>query len=171
VAELLGPFGEFDIQTRNAFSSGATASPVEGFLKSFPRTASLLSTGGLFPSFWLALSSCLQVVERDLIMGGVVGFHIFELQLPRYDDVAGVPAGVDDSAEVARGGVVEVASPPLVHLTRVGPAFGALHVDELTTFLLDVICIFYLDVVWEVHTHCYVHVFIEWIKEVVVVVV
>jgi hypothetical protein len=137
VAELLGPFGEFDIQTRNAFSSGATASPVEGFLKSFPRTESLLSTGGLFPSFWLALSSCLQVVERDLIMGGVV----------------------------------EVASPPLVHLTRVGPAFGALHVDELTTFLLDVICIFYLDVVWEVHTHCYVHVFIEWIKEVVVVVV
>jgi hypothetical protein len=50
------------------------------------------------------------------------------------------------------------------------PAFNALRIDELTAFLLDVICLFYLDVIWEFNTHCYIHVFDKWIKEVVVVV-
>jgi hypothetical protein len=58
------------------------ALPVEGFLESFLGTECLLSTGGLFPSFLLALPSCLQVVERDLIVVGVVGFHFFALLLP-----------------------------------------------------------------------------------------
>jgi hypothetical protein len=84
---------------------------VEGFLESFLRTNSFLSTSGLFPSFWLALPSCLQVVERELIVGGVVDFHFFALLLPGNDDIAGVLASVDDSAEVACGGVVEVAAP------------------------------------------------------------
>jgi hypothetical protein len=71
------------------------------------------------------------------------------------------------------GGVVEVASPspPLVHLSRVVPVFGALLIDELMAFLPDVICIFYLDVIKEFQTHCYIHIFVDWIKEVVVVVV
>jgi hypothetical protein len=38
---------------------------------------------GLFPSFWLALSSCVQVVEREFIVSGAVGF----------------PTNVDDCAE------------------------------------------------------------------------
>jgi hypothetical protein len=147
------------------------ASPVEGFLESFLRAESLLSTGGLFPSFWLALSSCLQVVERDLILGGVVGFHFFALLLPGNDDIASVPTNIDDGAKVARGGVVEVAFPPLVRLYLTVPAFGVLRIDELMAFIVDVICIFYLDVVWEFNTHCYVHIFVEWIKEVVIVVV
>jgi hypothetical protein len=120
----------------------------------------------LFPSFWLALPSCLQVVERELIVGGAVGFHFFTLLLPRNDDIAGIPTSVDDSAEVARGGVVEVAAPLLVHLDRVLPAFDAFRIDEPTAF-----CVFYLNVVWEFTIHCCVLVFVEWIKEVVVVVI
>jgi hypothetical protein len=64
--------------------------------------------GGLFPSFWLALSSSLQVVGRELIAGGAVGFHFFTLLLPGNDDIAGIPASVDDGVKVARGGVVKV---------------------------------------------------------------
>jgi hypothetical protein len=106
-------------------------SPMEGFLESFLRTESLLSMGGLFPSFWLALPSCLQVVERDLIVGGAVGFHFFALLLPGNGDIASVPANVDDGAKVARGGVVEVASPLLVRLDCAVPAFGALRLMSL----------------------------------------
>jgi hypothetical protein len=51
------------------------------------------------------------------------------------------------------------------------PAFNTLRIDHLIAFLLDVICIFYLDVIWEFNTRCCVHIFIEWIKEVVIVVV
>jgi hypothetical protein len=49
------------------------ALPMEGFLESFLRIESLPSTGGLFPSFWLALPSCLQVVVRELIVGIPLG--------------------------------------------------------------------------------------------------
>jgi hypothetical protein len=77
----------------------------------------------------------------------------------------------DDGVKVACGAVVRVATPPLVRPDRAVPVFGALRIDELATFLLDAICIFYLDVVWEVNTHCYIHIFVEWIKEVVVVVI
>jgi hypothetical protein len=79
----------------------------------------------------------------------------------------GAPASVD-KVKVARGGVLEVAAPLLVRLDRAVPAFGALHIDEPTTFLLDVVCVFYLDVVWGFTIHCYVHVFVEWINEVVI---
>jgi hypothetical protein len=54
----------------------------------------------LFPCFWLALSSYTQVVKGDVIVGGAIGLHLVALLLPGDDDVAGVPAGVDDSAEV-----------------------------------------------------------------------
>jgi hypothetical protein len=71
------------------------ASPVEGFLESFLRTESLLYTGGLFPSFLLALPSYLQVVERNMIVGGAIGLHLVALLLPGDDDVVGILAGVD----------------------------------------------------------------------------
>jgi hypothetical protein len=83
------------------------ALPVEGFLESFLRTGSLPSTGGLFSSFWLELPSSLQVVERELIAGGAVGFHFFTFLLPGSDDIAGIPASVDDGMKVpwrSRGG-------------------------------------------------------------------
>jgi hypothetical protein len=115
------------------------ASFVEGFLKSFFQTESVLSAGGLFPSIWLALPSCLQVVEREFIVGGAVGFHFFALLLPGNDDIASVRASVDDGAKVAYGGVVEVAAPLLVRLDGAVPAFGALGIDEPMAFLLDVI--------------------------------
>jgi hypothetical protein len=54
-------------------------------------------------------------------MGGAVGFHVFAFLLPGNDDIAGVPANVDDGAKVVRGGVVEVASPPLVRLDHAVP--------------------------------------------------
>jgi hypothetical protein len=79
-------------------------------------------------------------------VGGAVGFHFFVLLLPGNDDIAGVPANVDDGTKIARVGIVEVATPLLVHLDRAVPALGALRIDEPTAFLLDVICVFYLDV-------------------------
>jgi hypothetical protein len=106
-----------------------------------------------------------------LIVGGAVGFHFFALLLPSNNDIGGVSASVDDSAEVASGGVIEVAAPLLVRPDCAVLAFGALRIDEPTAFLLDVICIFYLDVAWEFTIHCYVHIFIEWIKDVVIIVV
>jgi hypothetical protein len=93
----------------------------------------------------LALQVFFLRVERDLIVGVALGFHFFTLLLPGNDDIASVSANIDDGAKVARGGVVEVASPPLVHLNRAVPTFGALRIDEFTAFLLDVICIFYLE--------------------------
>ncbi|RLM64679.1 hypothetical protein C2845_PM16G02110 [Panicum miliaceum] len=112
-----------------------------------------------------------MVVERELIAGGAVGFHFFALLLPGNDDIAGVPTSVDDGAKVARGGVMEVAAPLLIRLDRAMLALGALCIDEPTVFLLDVICVFCLDAGWGYTVHCCVHVFVEWIKEVVVVVV
>jgi hypothetical protein len=100
----------------------------------------------LFLDFWLALPSCLQVVERELIAGGAIGFHFYSLLLPGNDDITGIPASVDDGVKVARGGVVEVAAPMLVRLDRAVPALGALRIDEPTAFLLDISCVFYLDV-------------------------
>jgi hypothetical protein len=138
------------------------ALPVEGCLESFLQIESLLSASGLFPSFWLALPSCLQVVERELIACGAVGFHFFMLLLRGNDDIAGVPTKIDDGMNVACGGVVEVATPLLVRLDRA---------EEPTAFLLDVICIFCLDAGWGYTVHCCIHVFIEWIKEVVIIVV
>jgi hypothetical protein len=102
---------------------------------------------GLFPNIWLVLLSCLQVVERELIVSGAVGFHFFTLLLPGNDDIADIPASVDDGVKVACGGVVEVAAPLLVCLDRAVPMFGTLRIDEPTTFLLDAICVFYLNVV------------------------
>jgi hypothetical protein len=81
-----------------------------------------------------------------LIAGGAVGFHFFALLLPGNDDIAGVPTSVDDGTEVAHGGVVEVTAPLLVRLDGAVPALGTLHIDEPAAFLLDVICIFHLDV-------------------------
>jgi hypothetical protein len=66
---------------------------------------------------------------------------------------------------------MEVATPLLVRLDYAVPAFGVLRIDEPTVFLLDVICVFYLDVVCGFVIHCYVHVFIQWINEVVIVVI
>jgi hypothetical protein len=92
----------------------------------------------------LALPSCLQVVERDMTVGGAIGLHLIALLLPGDGDIAGIPTGIDDGAEVTCRGVVEVASPPLVRLDCAVPAFSKLRIDEFTMFLLDVICIFYL---------------------------
>jgi hypothetical protein len=49
-----------------------------------------------------------------MIVGRAVGLHHIVLLLPGDDDVVGVLAGVDDSAEVACGAVVEVARLVLV---------------------------------------------------------
>jgi hypothetical protein len=61
----------------------------------------LFSIGGLFPGFWLALSSSLQAVERVLIAGGAVGYQLFALLLPGNNYIAGVPASIDDGTKVA----------------------------------------------------------------------
>jgi hypothetical protein len=100
----------------------------------------------LLPGFWLALPSSLQVVERVLVAGGAVGFHFFALLPPGSDDIAGVLASIDDGTKVAHGGVVEVTAPLLVRLDGAVPALGTLRIDEPMVFLLDVICVFHLDV-------------------------
>jgi hypothetical protein len=100
----------------------------------------------LFPSFWLVLLSSLQVIERELIAGGAVGFHFFTLLLPGNDDMVGVSGSIDDGTKVAHGGVVEVNAPLLVRLDCAVPVLGALCIDEIAAFLLDVICVFHLGV-------------------------
>jgi hypothetical protein len=52
--------------------------------------------------------SCTKVVEEDMIVGGAIDLHLIALLLPGDDDVAGVSASIDDSAEVTRGGVIGV---------------------------------------------------------------
>jgi hypothetical protein len=99
------------------------ASLVESLLESFLRAEGFLSSGWLFPDFWLALPSCTQIVERDMIVGGAVGLHLIALLLRGDDDVVGVPADIDDSAEVTCGKVVEVALPLLVLLDYAVPVF------------------------------------------------
>jgi hypothetical protein len=80
-----------------------------------------------------------------MIVGGAVGLHLVALLLLGDDDVVGVPADVDDSAEVTHVGDVEVALPLLVLLDYAVPAFGALCVPELAVLLLSAVSIFYLD--------------------------
>jgi hypothetical protein len=76
----------------------------------------------------------------------LIGYHFFTLLLPGNDDIAGILASVDDGTKVTHGGVVEVTAPMLVRLDGAVPAFAALRIDEPLVFLLDVICIFHLDV-------------------------
>jgi hypothetical protein len=127
--------------------------------------------GGWFHGFWLLLSSSLQVHGRVLVAGGAVGFHFFALVPSGNDDIAGVPASVDDGSKVTSGEVMEVSPSLLVRLDGTVPALGALRIDEPATFLLNVICVIHLHVGCGFPIHCYVHVFVEWIKEVVVVVI
>jgi hypothetical protein len=81
-----------------------------------------------------------------LIAGGAVGFHFLALLLPGNDDLAVIPASIDDGTKVARGVVMEVTAPLPVCLDGVVPALGALRIDEPVRFLLDVICVVHLDV-------------------------
>jgi hypothetical protein len=90
--------------------------------------------------------------------------------VPGDDDVVGVLGDVDDSVEVTRGGVIEVALPLLVLLDYVVPTFGTLCIPELVMLLLSVVSIFYHDGVCNVETHCRVHTLIERIRDVVVIV-
>jgi hypothetical protein len=108
---------------------------VQSLLESLLRVEGSLSLGGLCPCFWLALPSCTQVVEGNMIVGGAIGLHLVALLLPGDDDVAGVPVGVDGSAEVTRRGVVVVALPLLVLLDYAVPAFGALCVIKPAAFV------------------------------------
>jgi hypothetical protein len=78
-----------------------------------------------------------------MIVGGAIGLHLVALLLPDDDDVAGVPAGVDDSAEVTRG-VVEVALPLLALLDYAVPTFGVLCVSEPAAFISHAVFVFLL---------------------------
>jgi hypothetical protein len=75
-----------------------------------------------------------------------VVFHFFALLLPRDDDIAGVPASIDDGLKVTCGEVLEVTASLLVRLDSTVPVLGALRIDEPAAFLLDVICVVHLDV-------------------------
>jgi hypothetical protein len=81
-----------------------------------------------------------------MIRGRAVGLHLITLLLPGNDDLAGVPAGVDDSAEVPCGAVVEVARLMLVLFWYMLPARGTLGISEFLLLFLDVFFIFDLRV-------------------------
>jgi hypothetical protein len=100
----------------------------------------------LFHDFWLALLSSPQVLGRVLVAGGAVGFHFFTLLLLDNDDIAGVPASVDDGSKITRGEVVEVTVSLLVRLDGAVPALSMLRIDEPMAFLLDIICVIHLGV-------------------------
>jgi hypothetical protein len=78
-----------------------------------------------------------------MIVGGAIGLHLVAFLLPDNDDVADVPASVDDSAEVTRG-VVEVALPLLALLDYAVPAFGVLCVSEPAAFISHAVFVFLL---------------------------
>jgi hypothetical protein len=52
-----------------------------------------------------------------------------------------VPANVDDVAEIGHGEVIEVAG--LMLLQRALPTFGTFGIPEPTAFFLDIVFIFY----------------------------
>jgi hypothetical protein len=115
---------------------------VESLLESFLLAEGFLSSGWLFPDFLLVFPSCTQVVKRDMIVGGLVGLHLVTLLLLGDDDVVGVPAGVDDSAKVACGVVVEAAKLVLVLFWYALPVRGTLSVPKLMPLFLDIVFIF-----------------------------
>jgi hypothetical protein len=104
------------------------------------------------------------------LTGRALGLHLVVLLLPGDDDVAIIPANIDDSAEFGRGGVVEVALPSLVLLDYAVLAFAALCIPEIVAFLLSIVSIFYLDGVCNVETHRHVHALVERIRDVVAIV-
>jgi hypothetical protein len=63
---------------------------------------------------------------RDVVIGGTISFYLDTLLLPGDDDIASVPADVEDVAEVGRGDVIEVARLVLLSLHRVFAALGTL---------------------------------------------
>jgi hypothetical protein len=81
---------------------------------------------------------------RDVVIGGTVSFYLDTLLLPGDDDIASVPADVDDVVEVSRGEVVEVAGLVLLPLHRVFSMLGTFGVSEPALFSLNAIFIFYL---------------------------
>jgi hypothetical protein len=80
-------------------------------------------------------------VGRELV-GGAIGLHLVMLLLPSDDDVAGVLAGVDESAEYTHRGVVEVALPMLLLLDYVLLAFSVLCISNLAAFVSHTVFIF-----------------------------
>jgi hypothetical protein len=76
-----------------------------------------------------------------MIVGGAVGLHLIALLLPGNYDIASVLVGVDDSAEVACGAVLEVSR--LMFLYAL-PMRSTLGISELMPLFLDVIFIFNL---------------------------
>jgi hypothetical protein len=93
-----------------------------------------------------------------LVAGGAIGFHFFVLLPSGNDDIAGVPASVDDGSKVIRGEVVEVTASLLVRLDGAVPALGALRIDEPVALLRDLIFIFRPDVGCGFPIHCFIHV-------------
>jgi hypothetical protein len=77
-----------------------------------------------------------------MIVGGAVGLHLVALLLPSDDDFVGVPAGVDDSAEVACGAVIEVGRLMLVLFWNALLAPSMLGVPKLMPLFLDIIFTF-----------------------------
>lgn len=79
------------------------------------------------------------ISRGGIVVGGAVGFHLVVLLLPSDDNIAGIPADINDGAEVVRGVAVEVALPALVLLDYTVLAFSTLCIPELAVVLLDVI--------------------------------
>jgi hypothetical protein len=87
---------------------------------------------------------------RDVVVGGTVGFYLDTLLLPGDNDIASVPADVDDVAEIGHEEVVEVVGLVLSSLHRVFSALGTFGVSEPASFSLNVVFIFYLHSIFGV---------------------
>lgn len=70
----------------------------------------------------------------DLVIGATLGFHLDTFLLSRNDD----------DAEVSHGEIIEVVRLMLVLLFDVVPALDAVDIFELTTFLSNIINIFFV---------------------------
>lgn len=94
---------------------------------------------GMLSNFSLALASSFEVVEGNLVMGGVVGFDFFALLSPSDDDIASIPANVDDCLKIASGRIMEVTASLMVHLRCATPTLGMLCIVDLALLLLGAI--------------------------------
>jgi hypothetical protein len=114
VAELSGPSEGFDIRRWNACSLGAMSITCGEPPQIVPSSLGFSFFRVVVPQLLACVSKLYLGSRGDMIVGRAVGLHHIVLLLPGDDDVVGVLAGVDDSAEVACGAVVEVARLVLV---------------------------------------------------------
>lgn len=129
------------------------------------------SVSGVFSGFWFVLASSLQVVDRDLVVGGVVGFYLFMFLRLSDDGIVGVSANIDDRTEVTGRRVVEITSSLLIHLVHAVPTLDVFCIGKLAVLLTRVAWAFSLGVHQSLDHHGYINTLVDVIEEVIMIII